>query len=339
MKSIKDTKTPSSTQTTPPGISTYAPIIATLSIFLLISVGVMFSTTQKDKQQTQAYQEAQTPLPTGVLKYVKMDNTFPLAQKNYLDLPQTLKGLKDQKWQTLSCLEPDGYGKQMNIETISADVHDNRLISALNNIKNYEYSDEKWVINEDGSKTLTNQGKRSKKGIIFETICKDEQNYYIVFTTTALDLFKPQSLFTPKVVYAGGGGYWGPGNFALVNKNDEISIIENLNDNSVKIEIPNLAYNKRMYPKWYVMKKEHGLPYYSCRNIYGVSANQVYIECGGGDGPGAGRGIFQINLMSKQIREVVFCSNAFTPEYGYEKESCYDETGDIFIQKDKTFSN
>ena len=313
-------------------------IIILVAINILLLVGAFYLGMQyggqKAKLNKQAVLPSPTFKPTKSLEFKKTSDIFSISKERFPDLPQELKDKKDQAWKAIYCLNFEETERPKNFESVSADIKENELITGLQEIGNYEYSDEQVIQNMDGTKTVENQGKKSKKGILYESICKDEQNYYVVFTTTEPNLFKKQSLFRIGNVYAAGGMYWGPANFAIVEKSGKTTILENLNKISQKIALTEIEYDKSNYPKGYVMVKENFLPYYGCRDVVGVLGNQVYITCGGGDGPGAGRGIFQINLDTKLVKEVAFCSNIFPQEYNFKKESCYDGEGNLYFQKD-----
>lgn len=313
-------------------------IIILVAINILLLVGAFYLGMQYDGQKAKSNKQAVLPSPTlkptKSLEFKKTSDIFSLSKERFPDLPQDLKDKQDQDWKAIYCLNFEETERPKNFESVSADIKENELITGLQEIGNYEFSDEQVIQDMDGTKTVENQGKKSKKGILYESICKDEQNYYVVFTTTEPNLFKKQGFFRVSTVHAAGGTYWGPANFAIINKDGKTTILENLNKISQKIALTDIEYDKNNYPKGYVMVKENFLPYYGCRNIVGVLEDQVYITCGGGDGPGAGGGIFQINLNTKLVKEVAFCSNIFPQENNFKKESCYDEKGTIYFQKD-----
>ncbi|MFA6005514.1 MAG: hypothetical protein WC775_03435 [Patescibacteria group bacterium] len=268
------------------------------------------------------------PSPTPFPKYKGYEKSFEFKQTGgifslgkelFPELPQSLKEKENQKWADLYCLNFSETGKSRNLASVSEDVQDGSLIAGLKKIENYLYSDERVLHYEDGRTVVENKGKRSKKEITYSAICKDNTTYYVLFRGSTVMTKENPSLIT--TVSAAGGVLSGQGHFAVFEKTGTFSLFESLQQSIKAIQVE-------------VSQKENYLPYYGCSNVVGRTGNQVYIRCGGGDGMAGGQQILSVDLVTKSIIEVAFCTNMFPRKYDFKKTSCYDESGSIYFQKD-----
>lgn len=189
-------------------------------------------------------------------------------------------------------------------------------------INDYEFTDEYKVVLSDGSTKIENEGMKSQKNINYNSVCKSELGYLLLFETESKD-FVPAFLDSILLdsVYAAGGGS-PPSNFGFIDTKGEITLIEDITSNLKRINVD-----------W-----GNDAPYFGCRKIIGTTNEKAIIACGGGDGPGYVTSIFLVELKTKNIIEQVRCGNIDSELQAVEEVRCYDKGGRLYYEGANTYN-
>lgn len=263
------------------------------------------------------------PIPRVKYSFSKAKGIFS-SDKMYFQLPKQLELLKEKNWNELECLNlgedntgEDG-GGWVTLRLLDQDLNNKILSTGLQKIESREYSDAKTIFAEDGKVRVFDEDKKSQKNIFFNSICKDSNNYYVLFYTQD----KPtSSLLEVKKALAGGGGPPGIFHLVLIDQSGELSsIIEDLASKTEYIKVQKESQFTKLNKNY----NDHSMAYGGCWEVLGVLDSVVYLHCGGGDGGGFGGGIVSVNLSSQLIQELAFCSNVYPSDGNNGKLICFD---------------
>lgn len=184
-----------------------------------------------------------------------------------------------------------------------------KIEGLIHKLEDYEFSDQYESMTENGIVTIYNEGLRSKKNILYNTFCKNNDYYFVLFITENI----PGVSDTPNADYGGG---WEPQASLLVFNDQIFKVYEYIPDNSKRIEV-------KRPENW-------GMPYYSCRQLLGTYGQNVIFTCGGGDGPGGGVELYELNLSNNVMVQKAFCWNMFG------ETSCHNEKGERYFYTPST---
>ncbi len=206
------------------------------------------------------------------VEFVAVDSIKLLEERN---LPKDFEYLKTQEWDDLSCIDRDKAGDFFNYKRIQSKLTDPVLV--------------------DGLKGLDST---TDKNILLEGVCKSEDQYLVLFTTTEVEL----GYFTfIQKAEAGGGGYWGPQHLAIIS-NNSTKVMKNIQTN-------------------------HHMAYWSCTHIMGTTEDDLYIGCGGGDGAAAARSILKMDINGENKEELFYCDILI------DHETCIDAKGKTIVDR------
>ncbi|HUW24373.1 MAG TPA: hypothetical protein VMW04_01965 [Patescibacteria group bacterium] len=247
----------------------------------------------------------------GKLYFSKQHLDQPISQYDHalLASPDVLNEQKDGPWQAMECLSSDEPKSEYNFAEISEDIKEEKLIAGLQEIENYKYK--VMIKNEKGSIT---REYTSLQKIGYTQICKDSENYYVLFLTEGDR--SASSLLVKEAKAA--GGWWGQSNFAVIPFTGKMVIHEDVNDLSKNIPISDLSERGFSSPT------ARTFAYYACTDFIGKLGENLYVVCGGE----GGNGLFKIQLKPVSFKEISFCWS-LTPE---SPRVCYDSKAKIYYQ-------
>ncbi len=287
-----------------------------LMCLLLMLIGLMAMKYLPNKENTTKQInpiENTQIVPANTLSFSRQDIGESLSKYDHalLASPDVLSAQKDKFWQPLECLHAPQEKDWYTIADIKKDIKEETLLRGLQDIENNKFKI--TVQNKDGALV---REYTSLKNIDYTEICKDSENYYVLFLTTSDRTDKQGSLFVPKV--KASGGWLGISNFAVISFSGVTQIYENINNNSKNIAVNDLLKIGFTSPN------SRGLAYYSCHSIVGKLDKDLYAMCGGE----GGNGLYKINLSTLKFSEVSFCW-WFIAE---NTMACYDKSGKRYYQ-------
>ncbi|HOZ03317.1 MAG TPA: hypothetical protein PKX78_02370 [Candidatus Woesebacteria bacterium] len=269
-----------------------------------------------------------TPLGQIDLEFQKVDNLF--WKEIFTELPPDVINRMNSNRSDLDCIDFKGTDDYRNFSTLAASIQDEKLIGAMQKIEDKAILERQ--IEEEVREDGTRYSRTIEANVLYRSVCKDETKYYVLFTINRNVSWQQISkLLIPEAYAAGGVGdvY----SLMVVDQNGETYIWENpiASPESIKIYDPDLDTER--FPNGYAESSKMGIPYYSCNHIASVNDQNVYLACGGGDGPGSGSSLYEVNLSTKKIKEVAFCTNLVPQKNNFTIESCFDEMGNIYFKK------
>jgi hypothetical protein len=241
-----------------------------------------------------------TSTPTTLsFEYSNLDLATTFYSAAVSSSPSLIDEQRAHAWTPLECIQaPSG-----NFTKNRIPYTDKNLEDALKTIESFPYSEE---ITEPGTKIMTE--------LYYSHICKDQNTYYILYVTNS---YKTHAFV--RSIHAAGGSA-GNSNLAVVDASGKTTIYTNLASKLVVPAIQELSPQRN--PTYRI------LAYFGCGNIVGKLGNSIFIECGGGDGPISGNGIYKIILSPFQLVEYGYCTWLLEPsEY-----HCYDKTGKLYYK-------
>ncbi len=292
-------------------ISTIA--LLCLSLVLIALVAMKYLPNNKNATEQSNLIETTRVVPDNTRSFFKQDLEQPLSRYNYVLLasPDVLREQKNKFWQPLECLYSPEEKSLYTISEIKKDITDETLLRGLQDIEDNKFKI--TVKNEDG--TLVRE-YTSLQNINYTEICKDSENYYVLFLTTSDRSEDQGSLFVQKV--KAGGGWLGTSNFAVIPFSGETRIYESINANSKNIAVSDLLKSGSTSPT------SRGFAYYNCYSMVGKLGENLYAMCGGE----GGRGLYKINLSTLAFSEVSFCWWSMAED----AMVCYDKSGQRYYQ-------
>jgi hypothetical protein len=247
----------------------------------------------------------------GKLYFSKQHLDQPISQYDHalLASPDVLNEQKDGPWQAMECLSSDETKSEYSFADISKDIKEEKLIAGLQEIENYKYK--VMIKNENGS---IFREYTSLQKIGYTEICKDSENYYVLFLTKG---DRNTSSWWVKEANA-AGGWWGQSNFAVIPFAGPITIHEDVNDLAKNIPVSDLSKRGFSSPT------ARTFAYYACTDFIGKLGKNLYVVCGGE----GGSGLFKVQLKPVSFKEISFCWWS-TPE---GPRVCYDSKAKVYYQ-------
>lgn len=286
--------------------------------FIFLTIFLVFIIVLKGSPQQTSISnknEPNLPSPTTTenslyFSYQNLDQHFSGYEYTLLASPEILKEQKDNTWKSMECIYSTDDKSSYTIDEINKHIFDETLLNGLQNIEEYNFKT--TIKNEDGS---ISKEYTSLQNISYTDICKDSENFYILFLTTG-EKNKAQSLLPIESVKA-AGGWLGHSNFAIIPFLGEVRIYENINGFSKNIAVNDILKSG------FGSATSRSFAYYSCDSFTNKLGENLYVFCGGE----GGSGLFKLSLNPITFTEIAFC-------WWYQQDSwvCYDSQGQRYSQ-------
>ncbi len=260
----------------------------------------------------------------GVNKFSEIDTSF-ILNKYFPLLPKDINTIKDKNWGNLKCFDFSGSEASLPVfSVVSKEINDENLITTLENIELSLLT--RLSLNEAGKLFPKNIPQKA----LYNAICFDENNYYILYDTLEKKSEKkniPVETLTASTSARNK-------NLLVKNKTEDLNFsYPYIPENSERIFIKkddNQGTNQTVHP---VASESAQIKFFGCDDIIGILQNRIFLVCGGEYKDQLATSLFTVNVNENKVKEVAICTNLFSEKEGYKLIKCYDENGNLYTTK------
>ncbi len=160
----------------------------------------------------------------------------------------------------------------------------------------------------------------------FMKICKTAQNDYFVMFYSVVSNHYLLTKLVPEV-YAGGGQGLGDPHIGVLLSTGEKKVFRRLGEPGIKLSFTEAERDSETTSSEDKPTYRQAIAYYSCGTIAGYRNNQLYVTCGGGDGPGSSSSLVALDIQRGIQNEEYFCLSLMGNTH------CKDKSGQMYIRR------